>query len=66
VIFPGRPSTVLLPSLNGNILAGSYFRKWFNEGKHVNLFTYRALLAAMRAMDNILMLLKRLLTGALD
>lgn len=33
------------------MIAGSYFRKWFNEGKYINLFTYRALLAAMSAME---------------
>lgn len=61
MILLGRPYTVLSPSLNGNIpklfsdyakmIAGSYFRKWFQEGKYVNLFTYRVLLAAMNAME---------------
>jgi predicted nucleotide-binding protein (sugar kinase/HSP70/actin superfamily) len=33
------------------MIAGSYFRKWFKEGKYFNLLTYRALLAAMSTME---------------
>ncbi len=44
------------------MIAGSYFRKWFNEGKYVNLFTYRALLAAMSALEkNYMKILQRIL-----
>ncbi len=44
------------------MIAGSYFRKWFKEGKYVNLFTYRALLAAMSALEkNYMKILQRIL-----
>jgi predicted CoA-substrate-specific enzyme activase len=44
------------------MIAGSYFRKWFKEGKYVDLFTYKALLAAMSAMEKDYMkILQRIL-----
>jgi predicted nucleotide-binding protein (sugar kinase/HSP70/actin superfamily) len=33
------------------MIAASYFRKWFNEGRYLNLLTYRALLAAMGTIE---------------
>ncbi|KJR96445.1 MAG: CoA activase [Desulfobulbaceae bacterium BRH_c16a] len=33
------------------MIAGSYFRKWFNEGKYFNVLTSRALLTTMTAME---------------
>ncbi len=35
----------------GKMIAGSYFRKWFNEGKYLDLLTGKALLTAMVAME---------------
>ncbi len=44
------------------MIAGSYFRKWFKEGKYFDMLTYRALLAAMSAIEkNYLKILKRIL-----
>ncbi len=39
----------------GKMIAGSYFRKWFNEGKYLDMLTGRALLAAMLALEKNLM-----------
>jgi hypothetical protein len=33
------------------MIATSYFRKWFNEGKYFDVLAYRALLAAMTAIE---------------
>ena len=33
------------------MIAGSYFRKWFNEGKYLDFLTGKALLTAMGAME---------------
>jgi predicted CoA-substrate-specific enzyme activase len=35
----------------GKMVARSYFRKWFNEGKYLDLLTGRALLTAMTALE---------------
>lgn len=44
------------------MIAGSYFRKWFKEGKYFNVLTYSALLAAMSAMEkNCMKILRRIL-----
>jgi len=33
------------------MIAGSYFRKWFNEGKYLDVLSYRTLLATMTQME---------------
>ncbi len=33
------------------MIAGSYFRKWFNEGHYFDLLTYKALMVTMSAME---------------
>lgn len=33
------------------IIAGSYFKKWFKEGKYVSLISNKAMLAAMKTME---------------
>lgn len=33
------------------MIAGSYFRKWFNEGKYFDVLTSKALLAAMQTLE---------------
>ena len=44
------------------MIAGSYFRKWFNEGKYLDFFTGKALLATMGIMEkNLTKILSRLL-----
>lgn len=44
------------------MIAGSYFRKWFNEGKYFDLLTYKTLLVAMNAMEkNYLKIFNRIL-----
>ncbi len=35
----------------GKMIAGSYFRKWFNEGKYLDFLTGKVLLTAMSAME---------------
>lgn len=39
----------------GKMIAGSYFRKWFNEGKYLDMLTGKALLTAMVALERSLM-----------
>ncbi|MGB3210597.1 MAG: acyl-CoA dehydratase activase [Desulforhopalus sp.] len=44
------------------MIAGSYFRKWFNEGKYIDLLTSKALLTAMTAMEkNFMKIFNRIL-----
>ncbi|HBG18108.1 MAG TPA: CoA activase [Desulfobulbaceae bacterium] len=44
------------------MIAGSYIRKWFNEGKYVDVLTSRTLLLAMTAMEkSYLRILSRIL-----
>lgn len=45
------------------MVAGAYFRKWFNEGKYVDMLGYRALLATMGQLEKSYM---RLLGRVLD
>ncbi|MEA1967812.1 MAG: acyl-CoA dehydratase activase [Thermodesulfobacteriota bacterium] len=33
------------------MIAGSYFKKWFNEGKYLNLISYKTLLVTMNRME---------------
>jgi predicted CoA-substrate-specific enzyme activase len=39
----------------GKMIANSYFRKWFNEGKYLDMLTGRALLTAMQSLEKNLM-----------
>lgn len=39
----------------GKMIAASYFRKWFNEGKYLDMLTGKALLTAMTALEKSLM-----------
>ncbi len=44
------------------MIATSYFRKWFNEGKYFDVLAYRALLAAMTAIEkNLARIFNRIL-----
>jgi len=45
------------------MIAGSYFKKWFNEGKYLNVLTNKALLAAMTALERKYM---KILSRVLD
>jgi predicted CoA-substrate-specific enzyme activase len=46
------------------MIAGSYFRKWFNEGKYLDFLTGKALLAAMSIMEkSFTKILGRILDG---
>lgn len=45
------------------MIAPSYFRKWFNEGKYFNYLTYKALLATMSQLEKGYV---KMFTGLLD